>query len=249
MKTYLFAMLVLIGATMALTTSASAQAPPTPVTATRTSVPGHPLQVRFGATPASEQSLALPNTAGLAAYSDAQTMRSQLGVAVPAALPGFYVKSAEGSGRAERFSATVFFAESTGTKTVKVAAWTKTGDFLIAVPANSPVTEVTQTTVGGLSALTLMPTPAVAGGIGPRTVYLTDGRTVWLLEIDGFSDNASAMKLVETVARIVTTPGAPATGTSMNADRSGSPTEALYLVLGAALVVVSAATWLRSRQR
>jgi hypothetical protein len=115
--------------------------------------------------------------------------------------------------------------------------------------ANSPVTEVTQTTVGGLAALTFLPTAAVADGDGPRTVWLTDGNTIWLLEIEGFTDNVAAMQLVETIARIVTTPGAPATGTGPHAHGSDSSAASLYLLIGATVVIVSGTILLRIRQR
>ncbi len=198
-------------ATVAITwSSAAAQAPPTPA---QTSVPGHPLQVRFGPTPSTETSLAGPNTEGLARFFGAEAVRRQFGYLVPTTLPGFLVTAAEGRGSPGLFDASVWFRGTGGPTTVRISGWTKVGVFLIAVPANSPVTEVTQTTISGLQALTLMPTAAVVGGLGPRTIYLTDGSTIWSIEIEGFSDNSAALELVRTAIEIVTVPGPPGTGT------------------------------------
>ena len=217
-----------------LTASASAQTPPVPA---RTSVPGHPLQVVFGPTPGSATSFAGPNTEGLPTLSGAEALRREFGSTVPTAVPGFRFANGTGVGGRNKFNASVDFAGDDGVKNFRLLAWTKTGDFIYAAPANSPVTDVQQTKIGELHALTLMPTPAVVGGLGPRTIYMTDGKVIWLLEPNGYTDNAEALALARTIAGIITTPGAPSVGNA--ADPEQGDASVAMITAGFALLAVA----------
>jgi len=180
-------------------------------------------------------------------------VRREFGNTVPVAFPGYNVTYAGTDGGRSLFLAQVWFANPDGVRAIRLQAWTKVGDFLMSVPANSPVTEVRQTRIGGLDVLSLLPTAAVAGGIGPRTIYLTNGATIWVVELDGFTDNAEALQVAATLAGIVTTPNPPATGNSDSGDAAGlgriTPGAALAVLAVSALLgrLLWAATGSRRR--
>ena len=201
----------------------TAQTPPsgTPPT-TQTSVPGHPLQVLYGPHPGSAVSHAHPDVSGLAHMDGVAALAREFGNRVPTRLPGYQVTQAGADGGRALFQAQVWFTSDDGSRTIHTNSWTKTGDFVTTVPADSPVTEIRQTNIAGLAALTLLPTPAVSGGIGPRTIYLTDGATVWVLELEGFTRNSDALEAAAAFAAVVTTPAPPAVGDSAaGGDRAG----------------------------
>lgn len=218
-----FAVVVVVLTATGFVSPASAQTPPaaspTPV---ETSVPGHLLQVRYGPHAGADFSFAGPDTTGLPHLDGEAAVRREFGNTVPVTIPGYNATYAGADGGRSLFHATVWLANPDGVLAIRLQAWTKVGDFLMSVPANSPVTEVRQTSIGGLDALTLLPTQAVVGGIGHRTIYLTDGATIWLLELDGVDDNAEALRVAAALAAIVATPNAPGTGNSGFGDAQGS---------------------------
>ena len=183
-------------------------------TAVRQPLPGHPLRIRFGPTPATEQSFAFPEVGDLPSVTFGD-LRRLLPRSAPA-LAGY--TAIEGDARigpqgAERNEAQVSY-RGPGDRLFVLHSWSKTGEFLMAVPANSPVTDVQQTYVDGLAVLSLMPTPAVAGGIGPRTAWITDGSTIWRIDFQyGYTDNEDAFSVVVALARKLTEPLPPPTGT------------------------------------
>jgi hypothetical protein len=243
MKASLLAIVLLIGAALAFATPAFAQTPPATPAAERTSVPGHLLQVVFGPRPAGTTSFAFPETDGLPHFDGAAAVRNQLGSLAPTSLAGYTTTYAGADGSPARFQLQVLFANPDGVRVVRLNGWTKTGPFLMSVPANSPVTAVEQTRIGGLDALTLLPTAAVAGGIGPRTIFLTDGASVWRLELDGFTSNDDALALAALVAASVTAPAPPGTGNS----GPDAPAPMLELVAAASAAGIIAALYARRR--
>ncbi len=249
-----FAVVAVVLTATGFVSPAQAQTPPaaspTPV---QTSVPGHLLQVLYGPRAAAGFSFAGPDTTGLPHLDGEAAVRREFGNTVPVAFPGYNVTYAGADGGRSLFLAQVWFANPDGVRAIRLQAWTKVGDFLMSVPANSPVTEVRQTRIGGLDVLSLLPTAAVAGGIGPRTIYLTNGATIWVVELDGFTDNAEALQVAATLAGIVTTPNPPATGNSDSGDAAGlgriTPGAALAVLAVSALLgrLLWAATGSRRR--
>lgn len=73
---------------------------------------------------------------------------------------------------------------------------------------------------------------------------MTDGATIWHLELMNYSDNAEALALAAEVARAVQAPGAPGTGTAYGTNQGGGPPlrttllGAGFTLAGAAVVVV-----------
>ncbi len=225
---------------------ATAQPSATPSAPPRTSIPGHPLELRFGPTPATSTSFAFPDTSGLPTYAGASAVRREFGDTVPTLVPGFTLESAGSTGGRERFSATATFVGPREQTRLRVDAWTKTGPFVMAVPANSPVTEVRQIYLGGLAVVTRMPTPVVAGGIGPRDIWMTDGNVVWHLEPTGYTDNALVIDLVERIAGIVTSPAPPDSG---NSARPSDGDFAAALPFGFGAFLAAAALFVVARRR
>ena len=224
-------------------------APPSsgPVPAAETSVPGHPLQVLYGPQPpGSEQLGGSEDTSGLPSFDTLAGIRRVAPQALPATLQGYWLVDASGHAGNGLFSAQARF-RGDGDRLLVIRSWTKTDAFVKVVPANSPVTEVRQAYLEGLAALTLMPTPAVVGGIGPREIWMTDGATIWYLDFGvGYSDNAEALALAAEVARAVQSPGAPATGTAYGAGTDGwVPLWAILIGAGGALAGAAAATLVR----
>lgn len=241
---------VINGETGPFTPEVCTIAPPStgPGTPPRTSVPGHPLQVLYGPQPpGTGNSFADPDVSGLPRTIGIQEVRQRVPQAFPSSLAGYWVSHASA-----QISATAFHAQANyrgeGDRLLILRSWTKVGEFVITVPANSPVTDVQQTQIEGLAALTLLPTPAVVGGIGPRSIYLTDGKTIWFLELSGYSDNAEALALAAEVARAVRAPGPPGTGTSRYTSNTDSNSLALVFAafaLAAGFASLTLAEWRR----
>jgi hypothetical protein len=157
------------GATASPTATPSPIVSATPVPPQRTSIPGHPLQLRFGPGTANETSYGFPNVDGLPLITDALSLRRLAPQAAPLSLQGYELVDASGQVGRGVFS-TRFRFRVPEQRLLAISAWTKTGDWAMTVVANSPVADVQQTTIGGLAALTIMPTSAVVGGVGPRWI-------------------------------------------------------------------------------
>jgi hypothetical protein len=167
---------------------------------------------------------------------------------LPAALTGYWLSDFGGGFGGHRlFSAQASF-RGEGDRLLVIRSWPKTGEFITTAPANSPVTEVQQTYIEGLAALTFMPTSAVADGIGPRWMWMTDGQIIWYLDfVVGYSDNAEALALAAEVARAVQAPGAPATGSA--SANTGDRSAAVWLFSGVVLSGVAVASVALTRRR
>jgi hypothetical protein len=190
----------------------TAPASPTPTLPPQTSVPGHPLQVVFGPHPAGTTSYGEPVTEGSPTYSDVTAVRREFGNLVTTAVPGFTLTSLTATGVRDRFTSGAVLLDDAGRRFLKIGTWTKAGPFVMVVPANSPVSVVRQTTLDGFAALTIMPSAAVVGGVGPRTVVLTDGKYIWSMDLEGFTDDNGATELALAIVGRALEPGSPATG-------------------------------------
>jgi hypothetical protein len=218
--------------------SPSPSASGTAIPPQRTSIPGHPLQLRFGPGSANETSYGFPNVDGLLLITDALSLRRLAPQAAPLSLQGYELVDASGQVGRGVFS-TRFRFRVPGQRLLTISAWTKTGDWVMTVVANSPVTDAQQTTIGGLAALTLLPTPAVLSDYAPRDIWMTDGATIWHLDFAfGYTSNAEALALAEEVAKAVQSPAPPDTGSGATSMQSGFERTAL---VGAALAILAAA--------
>ncbi len=91
---------------------------------------------------------------------------------------------------------TTYYSDEAQRRSLVVAGWTKSDTFNLTVVPDSPVTEATVTAIDGLPALTLLPTAAVAGGLGPRTAFLYHGGIIYRLDGEGFVSDEAFMDVV-----------------------------------------------------
>lgn len=82
---------------------------------------------------------------------------------------------------------------------VRIESWTPDGSFLLRVPQNSVVTDLQATTVGGQPALTLFPTDAVAGGVGPRDVFVEANGVYYHILTYWLASDSEMLAIVERV--------------------------------------------------
>ncbi len=212
--------------------------------------PQNPLKVFYapaeGAGPG-RGGFAFPSLEGLptVTLTDIETIRRDVpGAAFLApedAAPFPSVRASVTHSRDGRFSSQVLYQDPAAKRYMSVAAWTKEGEFEFVAPGASPVTRVRQTTIGGLYALTIFPTEAVAGGIGPRSVYLTTGDRIYYLEVGAgtFNEDQPVLDIAARLAaRYANVPGSPATGNSEPShDSSGMPA-----AIAAGLVIMAGST-------
>ncbi len=117
-------------------------------------------------------------------------------VLAPADLIRFKLTAAVGRKNASGFGSVTYYSDDIQRQLLSLGAWTKVGNFNLVVPLNSPVTEFRLTTVDGLPALTILPSANVAGGLGPRTVYLYQAGVIYAIHGEGFLSDDSFMSIV-----------------------------------------------------
>ena len=104
----------------------------------RTSIPGHPLQLLFGPGQSGDATYTFPNVDGLPLITDAPNLWRLAPQAAPRSLRGYELVDASGQAGRDVFS-TRFRFRVPAERLVAISAWTKTGDFVMRVVANSPV--------------------------------------------------------------------------------------------------------------
>lgn len=181
---------------------------------------------------------ALPSFEGLStvAVTDIETIRRNLPGAAflsPEDAAPFPMVNASAVYAADgRFSSSVLYQDQAARRYIRVAAWTKEGEFEFVAPGASPVTRVRQAIIGGLYALTILPTEAVVGGIAQRSVYFTTGDRIYYLEVGAgtFNEDQKVLDIAARLAvRYANVPGAPDTGQGLQED-SGSGISPLVIV-------------------
>jgi hypothetical protein len=213
MRSLLLAVL-LVAASLGFVTRAGAQSPT--ATPDPRIDPSNPLTLVFGPGPGGGNPYALSDLTGvpLLSQNEAIARLPRLAAMLPPGmreytLQGAYVQIAPGG----RFSSRLDYGDGVS-KVLRIHSYTKSGDFLLRGPANSPVSDIRHATLTGFPALTWMPTPAVVGGAGPREVYFLAYGVITRIEFDGFSENAEALEIAERIAADLRSraPGSPATG-------------------------------------
>ncbi len=205
--------------------------------------------------PPPPSSSAQPSLEGARHISGAESLRRELPATAFLAgddYPGFELQSAEADLRADgAFFAVVAYSTADRRAAITLQTWTRTGEFLIVAPGQSPVTLTRQTTIAGLPALMMVPTDAVFMRQGDRRFIWTTGDRIYSLLAQNFSgDDAPLLALAERLAkRYLSVPRAPATGniaSSGEADkppfvRLAMPAGIALLILSGILAVVEAA--------
>ncbi len=179
--------------------------------------------------PPPPSSSAQPSLEGARHISGAESLRRELPATAFLAdddYPGFELQSAVGDVRADgAFFGVVAYSTADRRAAITLQSWTRTGEFLIVAPGQSPVTLTRQTTIAGLHALIMVPTDAVFMRQGDRRFIWTTGDRIYSLLAQNFSgDDAPLLAVAERLAkRYLTVPRAPATGNAASSGEAGSP--------------------------
>ncbi len=246
---YLAAILVAAVTAVSFVAGASAQSPvsPSPTPLPQTPVPpptlppctkppldaANPLRIYYRCNddpqPPPPSSSAQPSLEGARHISGAEALRRELPATAFLAeddYPGFELQSAVADLRADgAFFAVVAYSTADRRAAITLQSWTRTGDFVIVAPGQSPVTLTRQTTIAGLHALIMVPTDAVFMRQGDRRFIWTTGDRIYSLLAQNFSgDDAPLLALAERLAkRYQAVPIAPATGNIASSGEAARP--------------------------
>ena len=127
-----------------------------------------------------------------------------MGLMAPADRARFRLAGARGQWTSNGFASTILYIDDTQRQAITIGTWNKVGDFNLVITPNSPVLDYTLTSIDGLYALTILPSPNVVGGLSPRTVYLYRAGIIYAIDGEGFLSDDSFLSVVHNFISEVT---------------------------------------------